>query len=145
MPASVAATPPCSATPFQRQLDVRHSWQFKDDRCDRAFLGGECSAILLQDLKNSRISEDICCDTCSATRVVRQGGPRTRVQLWAVQLLILFSEHGSEGKVLTKETRFSLLRGESPGNCSGSKFYPDTRFSLVRISIRDNWLQTENP
>ena len=26
-PASVAATPPCSATPFQRQLDVRHSWQ----------------------------------------------------------------------------------------------------------------------
>ena len=32
-PASVAATPPCSATPFQRQLDVRHSWQFKDGRC----------------------------------------------------------------------------------------------------------------
>ena len=36
-PASVAATPPCSATPFQRQLDVRHSLQFKGDRCDRAF------------------------------------------------------------------------------------------------------------
>ena len=36
-PASVAATPPCSATPFQRQLDVRHSWPFKGDRCDRAF------------------------------------------------------------------------------------------------------------
>ena len=28
-PASVAATPPCSATPFQRHLDVRHSWQFE--------------------------------------------------------------------------------------------------------------------
>ena len=36
-PASVAATPPCSATPFQRQLGVRHSWQFQGDRCDRAF------------------------------------------------------------------------------------------------------------
>ena len=36
-PASVAATPPCSATPLQRQLDARHSWQFKGDRCDRAF------------------------------------------------------------------------------------------------------------
>ena len=36
-PASVAATPPCSATPFQRQLDVRHPWQLKGDRCDRAF------------------------------------------------------------------------------------------------------------
>ena len=35
-PASVAATPPCSATPLQRQLDVRHSWQFKGDRYDRA-------------------------------------------------------------------------------------------------------------
>ena len=39
-PASVAATPRCSATPFQRQLDVRHSWPFKGDRCDRAFWGG---------------------------------------------------------------------------------------------------------
>ena len=36
-PASVAATPPCSPTPFQRQLDVRHSWQFKGGRCDGAF------------------------------------------------------------------------------------------------------------
>ena len=36
-PASVAAATPCSATPFQRQLDVRHSWQFKGNRCDRAF------------------------------------------------------------------------------------------------------------
>ena len=35
-PASVAATPPCRATPFQRQLDVRHSWPFKVDRCDWA-------------------------------------------------------------------------------------------------------------
>ena len=35
-PASVAATPPCSATPFQRQLDV---WPFKGDRRDRAFWG----------------------------------------------------------------------------------------------------------
>ena len=39
-PASVAATPPCSATPFQRQLDVRHPWQLKGDRCDRLFGGG---------------------------------------------------------------------------------------------------------
>ena len=73
-PASVAATPPCSATPLQRQLDVRHSWLFKGDRCDRAFRG-ECSAILLLHLKKTQDSEEICCDTCSAT-----GGPPTRVQ-----------------------------------------------------------------
>ena len=73
-PASVAATPPCSATPFQRQLDVRHSWQFKGDRCDRAFQGG-CSAILLLHLKNPRIPRKSAA-TGSAT-----GGPRTRVQL----------------------------------------------------------------
>ena len=36
-PASVAATPLCSTTPFQRQLDVGHPWQLKGDRCDRAF------------------------------------------------------------------------------------------------------------
>ena len=51
-PASVAATPPCSATPFQRQPDV--PWQFKGDRCDRAF-EGECSAILPLHLKNPRV------------------------------------------------------------------------------------------
>ena len=67
-PASVAATPPCSATPFQRQLDVRHSWQAKGDRCDRAFEGG-CSAILLLHLKKTQDSEEICCDTYSVTRV----------------------------------------------------------------------------
>ena len=39
-PASAAATPPCSATPFQRQLDVRHPWQLKGDRRDRVFFGG---------------------------------------------------------------------------------------------------------
>ena len=35
-PASVAATPPCSATPLQRELDVRHPRQLQGDRCDRA-------------------------------------------------------------------------------------------------------------
>ena len=68
-PASVAATPPCSATPFQRQLDVRHSWQFKGDRCDRAVYRG-CSAILLLHLKNPRILRK-----SAATRVARQGVP----------------------------------------------------------------------
>ena len=35
-PASVAATPPCRATPSQRQIDMRHPWQLKGDRCERA-------------------------------------------------------------------------------------------------------------
>ena len=68
-PASVAAAPSCSATPFQRQLDVRHSWQFKGDRCDRAFRGG-CSAILLLHPKKPRILRK-----SAATRVARQGVP----------------------------------------------------------------------
>ena len=95
-PASVAATrsPPCSATPFQRQLDVRHSWPFKGDRCDRAFLGG-CSAILLLHLKKPQDSEEICCDTCSSTV-----GPRTRVQLWAFcrDIFYIFSLLGGGGR-----------------------------------------------
>ena len=64
-PASVAATPPCSATPLQRQLGVRHSWQFKGERCDGAFYGG-CGAILLLHLKNPRILKN-----SGATRVAR--------------------------------------------------------------------------
>ena len=64
-PASVAATPPCSATPFQRQLDVRHPWQLKADRCDRVFWGA-CSAIPLLHLKNPRILRK-----SAATRVAR--------------------------------------------------------------------------
>ena len=43
------------------------------------FRGGVgCSAILLLHLKTPQDSEEICCDTCSAT-----GRPRTRVQLCA--------------------------------------------------------------
>ena len=64
-PASVAATPPCSARPFQRQLDVRYHWQLKGDRCDRVFYGG-CSATLLPHLQNPRILRK-----SAATRVVR--------------------------------------------------------------------------
>ena len=75
-PASVAATPPCSATPCQRQLNVRHPWQLKGDRCDRAFQGVCCDAAATPEKPQD--SEEVCCDnTCSAT-----GGSRTRVQLW---------------------------------------------------------------
>ena len=50
---------------------MRHSWQFKGDRCDRVFFGGGgCSAILLLHLKNPRILRK-----SGATRVARQGVP----------------------------------------------------------------------
>ena len=68
-PASVAATPPCSATPFQRQLDVRHSWRFKGGSVRQGLSGG-CSAMLLLHLKNPRILRK-----SAATRVARQGFP----------------------------------------------------------------------
>ena len=48
----------------------------------------------------------------------------------------LLSEPGSERKVLTKETWFSLLRFESLVIAVGAIFAP-TRFSLARIFIRD--------
>ena len=48
---------------------MRHSWPFKGDRCDRAFLVG-CSAILLLHLENPRILRKF-----AATRVARQGVP----------------------------------------------------------------------
>ena len=86
-PASVAATPPCSATPFQRQLDVRHAWQLKGDRCDRAFYGG-CSAILLLHLNNPRILR-----RSAATCVARQGVPLIALVVHAIQFqLLLFSQ-----------------------------------------------------
>ena len=64
-PASVAATPPCSATPFQKQLDVRHPWRLKGNRCDRVFFGGGGVH-----LKSPRILRKSV-----ATRVVRHGVP----------------------------------------------------------------------
>ena len=68
--ASVAATPPCSATPFQRQLDVRHPWQLKGDRRDRAFCGGGgVQRDTAATPEKPQDSEEICCDMCSATRV----------------------------------------------------------------------------
>ena len=65
---SVAVTPPCSATPFRRQLDVRHPWQLKGDRCDKVFYGG-CSATPLLHLETQDFEES------AATRVARQGVP----------------------------------------------------------------------
>ena len=54
-----------------------------------------------------------------------------------LSLLILLSEPGSERKVLTKETWFSLVREwKSLETAAGAVFVP-TRFSLVRTSIRD--------
>ena len=61
-PATVAATPQCSATPFQTQISVRH------------FLGGVATPVLqLQNAVKSRKS--------AATRVARQGVPAIIVQL----------------------------------------------------------------
>ena len=68
--ASVAATPPCSATLSQRQLEVRHPRQLKGDWCDRAFKGRGCSATPLLHLKKPRILRKSV-----ATRVARQGVP----------------------------------------------------------------------
>ena len=42
-PATVAATPPCSATPFQTQISVRHLPAQGGERCDTKLFRG-CSA-----------------------------------------------------------------------------------------------------
>ena len=66
-PATVAATPPCSATPFRTQISVRHL-PAQGGRCDtKRFWGCGATPVL-------KIQE-ISCDTCSATRVARQGVP----------------------------------------------------------------------
>ena len=57
-PATVAATPPCSATPFQTQISVRHLPAHGGGRCDTKIFRG-CSAIPvlhLQDTIKSRKS-----------------------------------------------------------------------------------------
>ena len=52
-------------------------------------------------------------------------------------LLILLSELGSERKVLTKETLVSLSKGVKVLETAVGAIFAPTRFSLVRISIRD--------
>ena len=75
-PATVAATPPCSATPFQTQISVRHlpgqgGGQGGDTKIFR-----ECSATPVLHLQKAKTKmQEISCDTCSATRVARQGVP----------------------------------------------------------------------
>ena len=64
-PATVAATPPCRATPFQTQISVRHLRGQGGGRCDPKIFRG-CSATLvlhLQDALKSRNS--------AATRIAR--------------------------------------------------------------------------
>ena len=73
-------------TPFQGQLDVRHPWQLKGDRCDRVFRGG-CSAIPLIHLKNPRILRK-----SAATRVARQGVSTHVCNYVAAFILNFFSE-----------------------------------------------------
>ena len=70
-PASVAAPPPCSATPFQGQLDVADTpGSSRATGATGPFRGGGCSAILLLHLKNPRILRK-----SAATSVARQGVP----------------------------------------------------------------------
>ena len=59
---------------------MRHPWQLKGDRRDRVFVAGSSVTPVLH-LKRPQDSQEICCDTCSATRVAQQGVPRTLVQL----------------------------------------------------------------
>ena len=116
-PASVAATIPCSATPFQRQLDVRHPWQLKGDRRDRAFLGG-CSAILLLHLKNPRIPRK-----SAATRVARHVLSAPKIARFSAAAAAIFTAPPkiarffeaprcaiSSAKKIASEPRFLLRR-----------------------------------
>ena len=64
--ASVVATPPCSTTPFQRQLDMRHPCQLNSFR--------RYSALPLLHLKNPRILRKSAASRV-ATRVARRGVP----------------------------------------------------------------------
>ena len=65
-PATVAATPPCSATPFQTQISVRHlPAQGGGGRCDTKIFRG-CSATPVLDLQNAIKSRK-----SAATRVAR--------------------------------------------------------------------------
>ena len=64
-PATVAATPPCSATPFQTQLSVRHLPGMGGERCDTKIFR-ECGATPLLHLQNAIKSRK-----SAATRVAR--------------------------------------------------------------------------
>ena len=63
-PATVAATPPCSATPFQTQISVRHL-PAQGGRCDTKTFRG-CSATPVLHLQNALKSRK-----SAATRVAR--------------------------------------------------------------------------
>ena len=64
-PATVAATPPCSATPFQTQISVRHLPGMGGGRCDTKIFRG-CSATPVLHLQNALKSRK-----SAATRVAR--------------------------------------------------------------------------
>ena len=68
-PATVAATPPCSATPFQTQISVRHLPAQGGGRRDTKIFRG-CSATPVLHLQNAVKSRK-----SAATRVARQGVP----------------------------------------------------------------------
>ena len=64
-PATVAATPPCSATPFQTQISVRHLPAQGGGRCDTKIFRG-CSATPVLHPQNAIKSRN-----AAATRVAR--------------------------------------------------------------------------
>ena len=68
-PAIVPATPPCSATPFQTQISVRHLPAQGGGRCDTKIFRG-CSATPVLHLQNAIKSRK-----SAATRIARQGVP----------------------------------------------------------------------
>ena len=83
-PATVAATPPCSATPFQTQISVRHLPAQGGGRCDTKIFRG-CSATPVLHLQNAIKSRK-----SAATRVARQVGQSClRAFFWRTRYLHL--------------------------------------------------------
>ena len=107
-PATVVATPPCSATPFQTQISVRH---LLGGRCDTKIFRG-CSATPVLHLQNAIKSR-----TSAATRVARDRGyPQScatkllltagsfALSTWASLLSVVF------GSLFAIRSPLSLLR-----------------------------------
>ena len=84
-PASVAATPPCSATPFRGSLTCDTPGSSRATGAT----GWGCSAILLLHLKNPTILRKSAADTCGSDTCSATGGPRTHVQLRFAEVHVL--------------------------------------------------------
>ena len=131
---------------------MRHPWQLKSDRCDRFFRGAGVWRDSAAAPEQFQDSEEICCDTCSATRVARQGVPahvcnyEDHLERWSFRKVPCFHQQSNKGagreRGPQKSSRNFVSETGQWNPKYGCKGTVTTCFALIALVAWQHWFDS---